>query len=83
LNFHAYEISAMFQDGEAAVYHRDKRLDAIWRVCATNFVAESTAVPLILLSQSGHESICTYTGRGELWVTWRPARGSGLFLDPY
>jgi len=36
----------MVQDDEAAVYHRDKRLDAIWWVCADEFVTESTAVAI-------------------------------------
>ena len=36
----------MVQDDKAAVYHRDKRLDAIWWVCGDKFVMESTAVAI-------------------------------------
>jgi hypothetical protein len=34
----------MVQHDAAAVYHRDKRLDAIWLPCADEFVTESAAV---------------------------------------
>ncbi len=36
----------MVQDDEAAVYHRDKRLDAIWWLCADEFVTESTVIAI-------------------------------------
>lgn len=71
----------MVQDDKAAVYHRDKRLDAIWWVCADEFVTESW--PLIPLSRLGHGPTCTHAGRDGLWVSWHPAGGSGSLLDPH
>ena len=73
----------MVQDDEAAVYHRDKRLDAIWSVCADEFVTELPAVAIDPVVALGPWLICTHAGRDELWVSWHPAGGSGSFLDPH
>jgi len=68
----------MVQEDEAAVYHRDKRLDAIWWVCAANLWRNRQPWPLIPLSRLEHGSIRNHAGRVELWVSWHPARGSGI-----
>ena len=56
----------MVQDDEAAVYHRDKRLDPIWWVCAEEFVTASTAVGVDAVVSVDHGSICTHAGSDEL-----------------
>jgi hypothetical protein len=71
----------MVQDDEAAVYHRDKRLDAIWWVRAEEFVTESW--PLIPLSRLAMGRFVPMQAGTNFGSVGTQPRGSGSFLDPH